>query len=138
MINSTVLQGRIVRDPELRSTQSGISVCSFTVAWSEKRGENETKCYLPCTAWRNTGEFINKYFTKGQEIIVRGKLQTREWVDKEGGKRSTIELTVDEASFCGPKQGGGDGSNSYSAGYSAAPAAPSFAEMPEDESELPF
>lgn len=106
MINKTIFQGRLTRDPELRHTNSDIPVASFTIAWSEKYKETETKCFLPCTAWRGIGEFVNKYFVKGQEIIVSGKLQTREWVDKEGNNRSTIELTVDEAHFCGKKNEG--------------------------------
>lgn len=106
MLNKTILQGRLTRDPELRTTQSGIFVASFTVAWSEKYKETETKCFLPCTAWRNTGEFVNKYFSKGQEIVVEGQIATREWEDKEGNKRPTLELTVDKAHFCGPKQSG--------------------------------
>ena len=103
MVNKTVLQGRIVREVEMRTTGAGVTVASFTVAWSEKYKETETKCFLPCTAWRTTGEFIQKYFTKGQEILVEGSLSTREWEDKEGNKRSTIELTVEKAHFCGSK-----------------------------------
>lgn len=106
MINRAVLQGRLVRDVELRTTPSGVSVASFTVAWSEKYKETETKCFLSCAAWRSTGEFVSKYFTKGQEIAVSGKLQTREWTDKEGNKRSTIELVVDDVAFCGSKSDG--------------------------------
>lgn len=129
MLNKTVLQGRLVRDVESRTTQSGVSVASFTVAWSEKYKETEIKCFLQCSAWRNTGEFVQKYFSKGQEILVEGQLSTREWTDKEGGKRSTIELTVDKAHFCGPKQSN-EGGNAGAAG---------FVEMEEpDDGELPF
>jgi single-strand DNA-binding protein len=103
MINKMILQGRLTADPELRQTQSGISVCSFTVAWSEKRNEIETKCFLRCTAWRGTAEFLSKYFSKGKEIVVEGKLNTREWEDNEGNKRSSIELAVDAIHFCGCK-----------------------------------
>ena len=106
MLNKTVLQGRLVRDVELRKTNSDVSVASFTVAWSEKYKETETQCFLQCTAWRNTGEFVNKYFRKGQEIVVEGKLVTRKWVDKDGENRSTTELSVDQAHFCGPKHDG--------------------------------
>lgn len=140
MINRLVFQGRLVRDPELRTTQSGVSVASFTVAWSEKYKETETKCFLPCTAWRATGEFVSKYFTKGQEINVTGKLQTREWEDKEGNKRSTIELVVDEAAFCGSKSDGG--------GFKPAgapidvnndePRGSAFSELGNSDGDLPF
>lgn len=107
MINQTILQGRLTRDPELRQTGTGVAVASFTVAWSEKYKDNETKLFLNCTAWRGTGEFVSKYFRKGQEIAVEGQLSTREYTDKEGGKRSVIELTADKVHFCGSKQDSG-------------------------------
>jgi len=97
------LQGRLTRDPELRTTQSGVSVCSFTVAWSEKYKETETQLFLDCTAWRNTGEMVSKYFSKGKEIIVEGKLNTEKWQDRDGNNRTTIKMTVDHVHFCGPK-----------------------------------
>lgn len=130
MLNHTVLQGRLTRDPELRNTQSGTPVCSFTVAWSEKFKETETKLFLNCTAWRGTGDMVSKYFSKGKEIIVEGKLSTREWTDKEGNKRSTNEMVVDRVHFCGPRDGGPAGSPiNVSAGE--------FTEEPDD-GELPF
>lgn len=144
MVNHAVLQGRLVADPELRHTQSGTSVCSFRVAWSEKYNENETKLFLSCTAWRGTGEMISKYFRKGKEIVVEGPLQTREWTDKDGQKRTSIEMTVSRAHFCGPKGDGDSGGygESYSSGYHAAGApvnvsASDWAEIEED-GELPF
>lgn len=133
LINKTIVQGRLVRDPETRTTQSGVAVCSLTVAWSEKYKETETKLFLNCTAWRQTGEFIQKYFQKGQEIVVEGKLSTRKYTDKEGQERSVTELTVDQAHFCGPKQGGGDTSNTYHAPVDAG----DFEEL-ADDGELPF
>ena len=105
MINRTILQARLTADPVLRTTQSGVSVCSFRIAWSEKYKDNETKLFLQCTAWRGVGEFISKYFTKGQEIAVDGKLSTRDWEDNNGQKRSQVELTVDNASFLRQKIG---------------------------------
>jgi single-strand DNA-binding protein len=104
VINRTVIQARLTADPVLRTTQSGVSVCSFRIAWSEKYKDNETKLFLQCTAWRGVGEFISKYFTKGQEIAVEGKLSTRDWTDNDGNKRSQVEMTVDNVSFCGPKR----------------------------------
>jgi single-strand DNA-binding protein len=136
MINKTVLQGRLCAEPELRTTQSGVSVCSFRVAWSEKYKETETKLFLNCTAWRGTGEMISKYFRKGQEIVIEGTLSTRDWEDKEGNKRSTIELTVDKAHFCGPKQDG-DTSNTYSPDGAPNALHNDFGEV-EDDGELPF
>ena len=104
MINRAVLQGRLTRDPELSTTQSGVEKTSFTVAWSEKYKETETKCFLSCIAWRQTGVFVNQYFKKGQEIVVEGKLSTRSYEDKNGNNRTVTELTVDKAHFCGPKE----------------------------------
>lgn len=102
MVNNTILQGRLTADVELKTTQSGANVCGFTVAWSEKYGEIEKKCFLRCTAWQKTAEFINKYFVKGQEIIVEGKLNTEEWED-DNGKKSRTVLSVEKAHFCGSK-----------------------------------
>lgn len=131
MVNLLVLQGRLVADPELRQVSSGVSVCSFRVAWSEKYKENETKLFLDCTAWRFKAEFIAKYFRKGQEIVVSGKLHTESWETDDGSKRSKQCLTVDDAHFCGPKQMG--------AAQSAVYAEPEvFSELEEDDSDLPF
>jgi len=141
MVNQTILQGRLCANPELRETQSGVKVCSFRVAWSEKYKEKETKLFLSCTAWRSTGEFVHKYFSKGQEIAVEGKLSTREWEDKEGNKRSTVELAVDKAHFCGSKRdgtnGGGDG-NYADPVSSGVPVSAGFEPLDENDEELPF
>ena len=134
MLNHFSLQGRLCADPELRTTQSGTSVCSFRVAWSEKYKETETKLFLNCTAWRGTGEMVSKYFSKGKEIVVEGKLSTRDWTDRDGNKRTSDELTVDRVHFCGPKDGNGAPSNNAPApsdGHS------DFAEA-EDDGKLPF
>ena len=109
MVNHTVLQGRLVRDVELRNTQSGLEVASFTVAWSKKYKDNETNCFLNCVAWRQTGVFVEKYVSKGQEIVVEGELTTRSYEDKQGNKRTATELVVDKVHFCGSKS---DNSNS--------------------------
>ena len=140
MINRMILQGRLVADPEFRTTQSGAAVCSFRVAWSEKYKETETKLFLSCTAWRRTGEMIAKHFVKGQEIAVEGRLSARDWTDKEGNNRQSIEMTVDRVHFCGPKQDGATGSG-YTSGYVAAPvsiSANDFVELDIDDGELPF
>lgn len=130
MVNHMVLQGRLCADPELRTTQSGTSVCSFRVAWSEKYKETETKLFISCTAWRGTGEMVSKYFTKGKEIIVEGKISTRDWTDRDGNKRTSDELTVDRVHFCGPKDNASSTSEAYD-GHS------DFKEE-EDDGELPF
>lgn len=134
MINHLTLQGRLTRDPELRQTAGGVPVCSFTVAWSEKYKDRETRLFMPCTAWRATGEMISRNFSKGREIAVEGRLSTRGWADNEGGKRSVIELTVDRVHFCGPKPAAG----SNSPEQSTATAEISYAELGSDDGELPF
>ena len=101
------------------------------MAWSEKYKETETKLFLELHAWRGTGEMVSKYFSKGKEIIVEGKLSTRKWTDKEGKQPYITEMTVERVHFCGPKDGGG---------YAPAPvdAHSDFHEIGEDDGELPF
>ena len=107
MVNSLIFQGRMVADTELKTVGDGIPVLEFTVAWSEKFKEKESKCFLRCKCWRNTAEFIDKYFGKGQEIVVEGNLLTEEWEDKETGKKqSKTILNVQKAHFCGKKAEG--------------------------------
>lgn len=138
MLNHTVVQGRLCADPELRTTQSGTAVCSFRIAWSEKIKDTETKLFLACTAWRSTGEMISKYFTKGKEIIVEGKLSTRDWTDREGGKRQSNELTVERIHFCGPKDGSNDSGGYHVAGAPVDVRADDFQEIGDEDGELPF
>lgn len=102
MINCTILQGRLTADPEIKNAGE-TKVCNFTVANSKTYKDKEKKVFLRCTAWGNTAEFIGKYFKKGQEIAVKGSLETREWKDNDGNNRSSTELTVEEVSFCGSK-----------------------------------
>ena len=94
MVNRMILQGRLCSDPELRRTNSGTAVCSFRVAWSEKVKDRETKLFLPCVAWQSTAEMICKHFAKGKEIVVEGKLSSREYEDNSGNKRTVVELTA--------------------------------------------
>lgn len=102
MLNKTIAMGRMVADPELKTTGSGTSVCSFTLAcdrdYKAKDAERETD-WLDCTAWRGTAEFISKYFTKGRMMVVEGRLQTRNYEDKNGNKRKATEIVVDNAYF---------------------------------------
>lgn len=104
MLNKVTFQGRLVADPELRTTSSGIDYLNFRVAWSEKYKEVESKCFLTCKAWRNTAKFISQYFRKGQQIIIEGRLETDEWTTDDGQKRSAIACVVDKAHFCGDKK----------------------------------
>ena len=162
MLNHITIMGRLTRDPELRRTGTGIAVASFTVAvdrdfGGRDGGEKETD-FIDCVAWRQTGEFVSKYFTKGSMIVVSGRLQIRNWNDKDGNKRRTAEVVADNvyfgesrrsaesnASYGGNTYGGNSYGNAYNApapsygGY-AAPAAPAsdFAMLEDDDAQLPF
>lgn len=136
MLNKMTIQGRLTRDPELRHTQSGTAVASFTLAWSEKYKENEQKLFLPCVAWGHNGEFASRYFTKGQEAIAEGKLTTRHWQDKNGNNRETVELIVDKLHFCGAKKDGGSSYGCNSVSQEPVPLV--YEEVNYDDGELPF
>ena len=103
MLNEVVLQGRLTRDPELRYTQNQTPVASFTLA-CERDTKDKTTDFIDCTAWRHTAEFVNNYMTKGQMIVVTGRLQIRQWNDKDGNKRSAPEINVDNAYFAENKR----------------------------------
>ena len=146
MLNHITIMGRVVRDPELRRTGSGIAVASFTVAvdrdFSGKDGGEKETDFIDCVAWRQTGEFVSKYFTKGRMIVVSGRLQIRSWNDKDGNKRRTAEVVADNCYFGDSKKDGDSGSsygNSYG-GYSAPAPAPAsdFSQMDDDDAQLPF
>ena len=104
MLNHTIFQGRFVATPELRDTNAGSKVTNFRVAWSEKYKDRENKCFLECKAFGSQAEFICKYFTKGQEINLEGKLNTEEWETQDGQKRSKIILLVNNCHFSGKRQ----------------------------------
>ena len=105
-MNNVILKGRLVADPILKQTQSNISVCSFKIAVDKyvKDGEKQAD-FIECNAWRATAEFISKYFTKGQEILIRGAIHNKEWTDKNNVKHYTYEVTAENAEFCGSKAG---------------------------------
>ena len=150
MLNHITIMGRLTRDPELRRTGSGVAVASFTVAvdrdfGGRDGGEKETD-FIDCVAWRQTGEFVSKYFTKGRMAVVSGRLQIRSWTDKDGNKRRTAEVIADNVYF-GDSKREGDGAGNFSApanggfgGYSAPAAAPAsdFAMLEDDDAQLPF
>lgn len=115
MLNHITIMGRMVRDPELRRTGNGIAVASFCVAvdrdFADKQsGEKETD-FIDCTAWRQTGEFVSKYFTKGKMIVVSGRLQIRNWTDKDGNKRRSAEVVADNCYFAESKRDSEGGQN---------------------------
>jgi single-strand DNA-binding protein len=139
--------GRLVRDPELRRTGSGIAVASFTVAVdrdfaSKDSGEKECD-FIDCVAWRNTGEFVSKYFTKGRMIVVSGRLQIRSWTDNDGNKRRTAEVVADSCYFGdSKKEDSGSTGNRYNAPTSnyVPPVQPDDQEFAllDDDTPLPF
>ena len=115
MLNHITIMGRLTRDPELRRTGSGVAVASFAVAVdrdfaSKENGEKETD-FIDCVAWRQTGEFVSKYFNKGRMIVVDGRLEMRDWTDKEGNKRRSAEVIVNNAYFGDSKRDGDSGSS---------------------------
>ena len=117
MLNHITIMGRLTRDPELRRTGSGVAVASFTLAvdrdfGNNENGERETD-FIDCVAWRQTGEFVSKYFTKGRMIVVSGRLQIRSWTDKDGNKRRTAEVVADNCYFGDSKRDGDAGNSSY-------------------------
>ena len=163
MLNKIILMGRLTHDPELRRTQNGTAVTGFSLAverdFKDEDGKRATD-FIDIVAWRNTAEFVSKYFTKGRMAVVSGRLQIRNWTDKEGNKRRSAEVVADQVYFGDSKRDSENGG--YSAGYSqqqggyapsnpgySAPAAPSgygappadgdqFAELSDDDGELPF
>ena len=165
MLNHITIMGRLTRDVELRRTGSGTAVASFTVAvdrdYSGKDSEKKTD-FIDCVAWRQTGEFISKYFTKGRMIVVDGRLEMRDWTDKEGNKRRSAEVIVENAYFGDSKRDGDSQGGSYSntatggsyhapaatdrnagygnnyGGYSAPAPASDFAVLDGDDLQLPF
>ena len=158
MLNKIFIMGRLTRDPELRRTQSGTPVTSFSLAvdrdYKTQSGEKETD-FIDVVAWRATAEFVAKYFTKGRMAVVEGRLQIRDWQDRDGNKRRSAEVVADNVYFGDSRRDGDSQDGGYvpaSSGYSSAPSsyappanqsfgsAPvsDFAELSDDDGELPF
>lgn len=145
MLNRIIIMGRMVRDPELRTTQSGTPVTSFTLAVdrdfkSRDSGEKSTD-FVDVVAWKQTAEFVCKYFAKGRMAIAEGRLQIREWKDKDGNNRRTAEVVADNVYFGDSKRDDGNAPNNsapaYGGGYGAT-AGGGFAEIADEEETLPF
>ena len=142
MLNHITIMGRLTRDPELRRTGSNIPVTSFTLAVdrdiaNKQTGEKETD-FIDCTAWRNTAEFVEKYFSKGRMAVVSGRLQIRKWTDKDGNERRSAEVVADQVYFADSKKEESGANGGYSApAYSAAPAQ-DFTVLDDDDAQLPF
>ena len=142
-MNKVILVGRLARDPELRTTQSGVSVCSFTVACDrryQKAGEERQADFISCIAWRQQADFICKFFTKGMRIALDGSIQTRSWDDNDGNKRYATEVVVDHAEFAQSKNEGmgGSASSMQPAPFPTAPSGDIDGFMPVEEEDLPF
>lgn len=152
MLNHIVIMGRLTRDPELRHTQAGTAVASFTVAVDrdfkdKETGERKTD-FIDCVAWRSTGEFVDKYFVKGRMAVVEGRLQLRDWTDKEGNKRRSAEVLVSSVYFgdSKPKDGDSAGDKAKAGkdddfqlpGDFGAGSDNGFADLADDDYDLPF
>ena len=172
MLNRIILMGRLTRDPELRHTQSGTAVASFSLAvdrdFKDRNSGERATDFIDVVAWRQTGEFVSRYFTKGRMAVVEGRLQMRDWTDKDGNKRRSAEVVAENVYFGDSKrdaESAGGYSSGYTGGYNTAPsgytsvpvggnggyaAAPAhngysapvgtdhFAELSDDDGELPF
>ena len=150
MLNHITIMGRFVRDPELRRTGSGIAVASFTLAvdrdFKSSNGGDKEVDFIDCVAWRQAGEFVSKYFTRGRMAVVSGRLQIRSWTDKDGNKRRTAEVVADNVYFADPKSENAASGTQQSAPASygtpaySAPSYPAsdFAMLEDDDAQLPF
>ncbi len=127
MINNAIIMGRLTANPELRTTNTGKSVTSFTVA-VDRNYDREQTDFINIVAWNKTAEFIERYFRKGSMIAIQGSIQTRNYEDKNGNKRTAVEVVADNVSFCGDKK----------AAATEQPAQQSFDEFEDDGDELPF
>ena len=130
MLNQIVIMGRLGKDPELRRTQSGVAVATFNVAvdrdFKDKATGQRATDWITCVAWRSTAEFVEKYFAKGSQVLVAGRLQMRDWTDKDGNKRISAEVQAENVYFAGAKTEGGQRE------------LPEFEVMDDDDPDLPF
>lgn len=147
MLNCAIIMGRLVAEPELRTTGSGISVTSFRVAVDrrfQRQGEERQADFIDVVAWRQTAEFVSRYFHKGSMIAVQGSIQTRNYEDKNGNKRTAVEIVADQVSFTGSKAESGTSGGQEPARTQPAPSynnaeASDFSEIVEDDLDgLPF
>lgn len=145
MLNKIIIMGRLTRDPEIRHTQSQTPVASFTLAvdrdYSGKDGAEKQTDFIDCVAWRSTAEFASKYFSKGRMAVVSGRLQIRDWQDKDGNKRRSAEVIVDSMYFGDSKKDGQSAPQSGTAqaqAYAAPAIGQMFTEIDEDDGDLPF
>ena len=140
MLNHIVIMGRLVRDPELRRTQAGKAVASFRIAcdrdYAPQGGERETD-FIDVVAWGNTGEFVSKYFSKGRMAVISGRLQMRNWTDKDGNKRISAEVVADSVYF-GDSKPNGNSAQATAGDPVSVCSGGDFAEITDDDEGLPF
>lgn len=139
MINMVALMGRLTFEPEVRTTPSGVSVMRFQIACDrsyQKSGQDRQADFIDCVAWRQTAEFISRYFQKGSMIAVEGTLQTSSYTDKNGNQRKQVEVLANNVSFCGSKSESGAAGSQANPNYSSANNS-DFDEIPDDD-DLPF
>ena len=138
MLNSITLMGRLTKEPDFRTTQSGTNVVSFTLAVDrdyQSGGSEKQTDFIDCTAWRNTAEFVSKYFRKGQMMALRGSLQSRKWEDKNGNSRVSWEVLADSVYFCGDKKSDGNVERPAKTGVNVS----AFEDLDdESDGQLPF
>lgn len=142
MLNHITAMGRLTRDPELRYTQSNVPVASFTIACDRDysgQGQEKQTDFIDIVAWRSTGEFVSKYFSKGRMIVVSGRLQSRKWTDKDGNKRTSWEIVADNCYF-GDSKKDGEGGSTYNEqqAYDTMQKQSQLQELEEDDGDLPF
>lgn len=141
MLNKVIIMGRLGRDPEVKYTQSGTKVASFSLAVDRDFKDKATGArgtdWVDVVAWRQTAEFAAKYFRKGQMAVVEGRLQVRDYVDREGGKRRAVEVVADQIYFCGSKGQGTSEGNADEASLPAGNGA-EYKDLDDDDGELPF
>lgn len=142
MINSVVLMGRLTYEPELRTTPSGVSVIRFQLAVDRRysKGEEKQADFIDCTAWRQTAEFVSRYFHKGSMIAVEGAIQTDSYTDKDGNNRKSVTVVANNVSFCGSKAESGTTNPAFSQpapSYASADNS-DFEEIVDDDDDLPF
>lgn len=142
MLNRVILQGRLGAEPELKTTPNGVEVVTVNVACDRDRkdanGERQTD-WVSIVAWRNTAKFLSTYFQKGRMVLIEGRLQVRNYNDREGNKRTSVEVVADSIHFCdGKKEGGDNQTTNYGAPNYGTPGADAFQELSEDDGALPF
>ena len=143
MLNKVVIMGRLTRDPEVRKVNNDVSVCSFSVACDRdivSKGSNERETdFFDVTAWRSTADFVGKYFAKGRMIVVVGRLQKRNYTDKDGNKRSVVDIIAENVYFGDSKKDADYTGNTAAASYGNNAPADNFADISnEDDGDLPF